>query len=217
MTKKLSDLTTIKQYGDFNISSDITSDTTCEPNYLYVMDTTSSTITMTLPSVPKNGTRIAFWDSKNKFATHNVTLSGYNNKGNLVLDMNGGFVEVVFSDGLWQMKDSLRMGLYVQRNKNVKTVIRGMNLKEGDIVNHLDVNYLANVSDSSFDVNTELEKLTPIAPNTPKLPTNALSVGDSFKKGNTYLYSGNAYLCTANGDSFSSASISTSFQQLFTV
>ena len=78
---------------------------TAEPEFLYLVDTSLGTVTVTLPENPPDGSKIAFSDFGNNFPTNNVTLnrSGTNTIDTLtekILYVSGTY-ELVFYNGSW--------------------------------------------------------------------------------------------------------------------
>src|SRR6056300_979351 len=69
----------------------------------YLIDTTSGTVTVTLPASPKAGDKISIKDYAATFATNNVTVArnGNNIEGNaldVTLDTNGNVLELIYID-----------------------------------------------------------------------------------------------------------------------
>lgn len=81
----------------------VNSNATLEPNNGYLVDCSSSAITLTLPANPSTGDTIKVVDYKENSATNNITLARNGQKiagldEDLVIDVNGAGFELVFSD-----------------------------------------------------------------------------------------------------------------------
>jgi hypothetical protein len=83
---------------------------TAEPENLYLVDTTATSITATLPNSPTNGSRIRFVDKVGSFGTNSLTInrSGTNTltDGTLTsLELNSDFanIELAYFDGIWSL------------------------------------------------------------------------------------------------------------------
>jgi hypothetical protein len=80
-------------------------------NTAYLVDTSTSAITVTLPAAPDESDAVKFVDFKNNSQTHNITIARNGNDINnlaedLIIDYNGISVELVFSDGNWVIADT---------------------------------------------------------------------------------------------------------------
>jgi hypothetical protein len=98
--------------GGGGLSVAIHSSSTLSPTVdtIYLLDTTSNAITVTLPDSPASGSRLRFCDKAAKFATNNVTInrSGTNTIADgaitqLVLNRDYSYVELTYDNGNWSI------------------------------------------------------------------------------------------------------------------
>jgi hypothetical protein len=80
---------------------------TAQSNYYYLLDTTSNSITVTLPSTPSEGDWITVIDVKQQFGTNGCVISYdgtntiHDNAGDLELDLNGTNIKLIYSSNNW--------------------------------------------------------------------------------------------------------------------
>ena len=90
----------------------VSSDFTCQHKYYYSVDTSSNSITATLPSNPNNFDVIGFVDLKGTFDTNNLIIAipsgvSYTIMGlqeDMIVDVKNASFELIYYNGDWRVK-----------------------------------------------------------------------------------------------------------------